>query len=56
MRPGFVLAKEQSIKDIVRGLGPSVRVDVLAQVMIALLLNGSKRQVVENTEIRELGA
>ncbi|TVY85096.1 hypothetical protein LSUE1_G001384 [Lachnellula suecica] len=56
MRPGFVLAKEQSIRDTIRGLGPSVRVDVLAQAMIASALNGSKIQIADNAEINRLGA
>ena len=56
MEPGFVLAKEQSVRDTIRGLGPSVRVDVLARAMISLALNGSKIQLVENNEIKGLGA
>lgn len=55
MKPGFVLAKQQSVRDAVRGLVPSVRVDILARAMIASVFDASGRHVIENTEIRELG-
>ena len=41
MRPGFVLAKETNLRDLVRGLGPSIRVDKLASMMVTATLNGS---------------
>ena len=42
MRPGFVLAKETTLKDLVRGMGPSVRVDVLATAMLRVTQKGSE--------------
>jgi hypothetical protein len=56
MRPGFVLAREQSIRDTIRGMGPSVKVDILARALISSAMNGSKTQLVENIGIKELGA
>ncbi|KAI4278463.1 MAG: hypothetical protein L6R38_005246 [Xanthoria sp. 2 TBL-2021] len=51
LRPGLVLAKERNFVDVVKGLGPSVRVDRLAGAMILRALSGGGRQVVENGEI-----
>ncbi|CAL8574940.1 hypothetical protein XPA_000886 [Xanthoria parietina] len=51
MRPGLVLAKERNLVDMVKGLGPSVRVDKLAGAMIAKALDGGGSQIVENGEI-----
>lgn len=56
MRPGFVLAKETNLRDMMRGFAPSVRVDVLAAAMIHVALNGSKDQTVENTAISQLAS
>lgn len=53
MRPGMVLSKEMTIRSLVFGLGPSVKVDALAQVMIDLALQGNERQVLENNNICE---
>lgn len=38
MRPGLVLAKEPSFRDVIRGLGPSVRVEKLAGAMVSVAL------------------
>ena len=54
MRPGFVLAKETNLRDMMKGLAPSVRVDVLAAAMIHAALNGSKHQIVENAAISQM--
>jgi hypothetical protein len=51
MRPGMVLAKEMNIRDMVRGLLPSVRVDFMASKMLDVALNGSEHQIFENTDI-----
>lgn len=53
MRPGMVLAKEMTIRSLVFSLGPSVKVDALAKVMIDLALRGNERQVLENNNICE---
>ncbi|RFU26302.1 hypothetical protein B7463_g10032, partial [Scytalidium lignicola] len=54
MRPGFVLAKETNFRDLIRGLGPSTRVDTLATAMIRTALDGSKYQIVENPDIAKI--
>ncbi|CRG83796.1 hypothetical protein PISL3812_01152 [Talaromyces islandicus] len=51
MRPGMVLPKEMTIRSLVFGLGPSVKVDALAEVMIDVALRGNDCQVFENTNI-----
>lgn len=54
MRPGFVLAKQANLRDVVRGLGPSVRVDVLAGAMVRAAMEGGMQQIVENADIPKL--
>ena len=54
MRPGMVLSKETNVRSLVFGLGPSVRVDVLAAVMLDVALKGSEQQILENSEINHL--
>jgi hypothetical protein len=54
MRPGMVLSKETNMRSLVMGLGPSVRVDVLAAVMLGVALNGSEHQILENSTINQL--
>ena len=49
MRPGLVLAKETSFRDLIRGMAPSVRVDRLAGLMVKTALNGADQQIFENT-------
>lgn len=66
MRPGMVLAKESEggLRDWVKGLGPSVRVDVLAQAMVKTMIavegqgeeKGEEREILENEGIKRLGA
>ncbi|KAL8993111.1 MAG: hypothetical protein Q9169_006591 [Polycauliona sp. 2 TL-2023] len=51
MRPGMVLAKETSLRDMVRGLGPSVGVEKLAGEMVKRA-EGGGGQLVENWEIQ----
>ncbi|MCJ1462818.1 hypothetical protein MMC07_001421 [Pseudocyphellaria aurata] len=51
MRPSFVLAKKTNLKELIKSLVPSVRVDVLAAAMIDVALNGIQHQIVENTNI-----
>jgi len=55
LRPGMVLSKETSLKSLILGFGPSVRVDVLAAVMLDVALNGSNHQILENSDINRLG-
>lgn len=55
VRPGMVLTRESSLRNWVVGLGPSVRVDVLAAVMLDVALRGSEKQILENSAINELG-
>jgi len=56
LRAGFVLAKEQNIGDMIKGMAPSVKVDVLARALISSALDDSKTRLVENPEIKQLGA
>ena len=51
VRPGMVLGKETSVRNLVVGLGPSVRVDVLAEVMLDVALNGSGDRILKNSAI-----
>lgn len=51
MRPAFVLSKEMSVSSLLMGLGPSVKVNVLAAVMLDVALNGSEHQILENSAI-----
>lgn len=53
MRPGMVVSKGMTIRSLTFGFGLSVKVDVLAKVMIYLALRGNDRQVLENSDIRE---
>lgn len=55
MRPGMVLTKAGSALDLVRGLGPSVKVNTLAKVIVDVALNGSKDDSFENATINQLG-
>lgn len=52
MRPGLVLAKETSLRDLIRGLAPSVAVDKLAGVMVKKAVEeGNGNEVLENKDI-----
>ena len=51
MRPAMVLTKETSVQSLILGLGPSVRVDVLARVMLDVALKGSSERIMENATI-----
>ena len=55
MRPGMVLAKDANIRDMIRSLAPSVKVDVLAKVMLKVALDGSRDRVIENSTINQQG-
>lgn len=48
MRPGLVLAKESNFRDMIRGMGPSVRVDRLAGLMVKTAVEGADKQIFEN--------
>lgn len=56
VRPGFVLAKKSSLRDMIKGLAPSVKVDVLAAAMIHVALNGGKDLIVENSAITQVAS
>ncbi|OJJ48238.1 hypothetical protein ASPZODRAFT_140552 [Penicilliopsis zonata CBS 506.65] len=56
LRPGMVLGKEMTLKDrLVQGLAPSVKVDVLAGLMLDVALKGGSQDIFENSAINELG-
>lgn len=48
MRPGLVLNKTTSVVDLVRGLAPSVRVDVLARAAVDIAVRGNREKIWEN--------
>ncbi|KAL9079234.1 MAG: hypothetical protein Q9157_001852 [Trypethelium eluteriae] len=54
MRPGFVLAKDTNLRDMLKGLAPSVKVNVLASAMIKSALGGNEHQIVENSMIASM--
>lgn len=56
LRPGMVLSKGGSFTDWIRGLAPSVRVDVLARTAVNVAVrNGSGEKVLENEAIKSWG-
>lgn len=53
----MVLSKEMTVRSVVFGMGPSVRVDDLTRVMINLALDGNEQlQTLENSDIAELSS
>lgn len=56
LRPGMVLSKGGSFADWIRGLAPSVRVDVLARTAVDVAVGyGSGEKVLENEAIKSWG-
>lgn len=55
MRPGLVVSKYGTVMDMIRGLAPSVRVDVLAKAMVEAAINGNQKRTFENAEIQVAG-
>lgn len=53
LRPAMVFTKETTLKSLLIGLGPSVRVDVLAGTAVETALTGSKHQILENSTINQ---
>lgn len=51
VRPGMVLARQANLRDMIRGLGPSVRVDTLAGMMLRTALEGSEDHILDNGSI-----
>ena len=52
----MVLSKEVNLRSLAFGLGPSVRVDVLAKVLLGIALSGSEHKILENSNINQLGS
>jgi len=52
MRPGMIISPGMSLHSIVFGLGPSVRVDVIAKSMVELALKGGDKAIWENAEMK----
>lgn len=48
----MVLAKETNLRDLLRGLAPSIRVDALSKVMVKVALNGFENDTLENAMIK----
>ncbi|KAF9888973.1 hypothetical protein FE257_008143 [Aspergillus nanangensis] len=53
MRPGMVLSRQGTLMDQVRGLAPSVRVDVLAKAAVDVAVQGHTENIWENSRIAE---
>lgn len=51
MRPAMVLAQDMSLRSLAFSLGPSVKVDGLAGVMLDLALKGGKKNIWENADL-----
>ncbi|CAI7677528.1 unnamed protein product [Penicillium discolor] len=51
MRPAMVLAQDMSLRSLAFSLGPSVKVDGLAGVMVDLALKGGKKNIWENADL-----
>lgn len=52
MRPAMIISPGMSLHSIVFGLGPSVKVDVLARSMVELALKGGDKAVWENADMK----
>lgn len=55
MRPGMVLAKEPSFRDLLRGLGPSVKVERLAGEMVRRAVEGEAGKMEGKAEKNGIG-
>lgn len=53
LRPAMVLALEMSLHSLAFGLGPSVKVDILAKAMLDLAVNGGEKNIWENVDISQ---
>ncbi|KAH1985582.1 hypothetical protein KXW60_002742 [Aspergillus fumigatus] len=53
LRPGLVLTRQGTFTDRIRGLVPSVRVDVLARRAIDIVVEGHSKRMWENAQINE---
>lgn len=53
MRPGLVLAKETSFMDFFRSMAPSVKMDKLVGLMVKTALDGTDKQIFENSDINQ---
>lgn len=54
MRPGGILPENTSmVMSALASLVPSIRVDQLARVMVAVALNGCEEQTLENGAIKD---
>lgn len=52
----MVLKRDANIRDLVRGLGPSVKVDMLANVMVKTALEGYGGKILDNSTIQLIGS
>jgi hypothetical protein len=53
MRPGMVLSRQGTFADRIRGLAPSVRVDVLARTAVDVVVQGHSEKIWKNAQITE---
>ncbi|KAJ5785470.1 uncharacterized protein N7503_010682 [Penicillium pulvis] len=52
MRPAMIISPKMSLHSLLYGLGPSVKVDVLAKCMIELALKGEDKAIWENADMK----
>ncbi|KAF5861520.1 hypothetical protein ETB97_012846 [Aspergillus alliaceus] len=48
LRPAMVVSRELTLRSLIFGLGPSIKVDVLAEVMLDIALHGHNEKILEN--------
>ncbi|KAB8236567.1 putative nucleoside-diphosphate-sugar epimerase [Aspergillus alliaceus] len=48
LRPAMVVSRELTLRSLIFGLGPSIKVDVLAGVMLDIALHGHNEKILEN--------
>jgi hypothetical protein len=53
LRPAMVVARGMSLRSLTLGLGPSVKVDVLAKTMLDLAVHGGDKNIWENADINQ---
>ncbi|KAJ6096072.1 hypothetical protein N7486_006818 [Penicillium sp. IBT 16267x] len=52
MRPAMIISQEISLRSLMFGLGPSIKIDVLAKCMIGLALKGGDKGIWENGDMK----
>lgn len=53
MRPAVILTKDGGLKNVLWNLAPSIKVDVLANVLVDVAVNGNSQQIFENADMNQ---